>query len=115
MQDKVADKEKIIMINVHRVAALLNQLGVASLYALIGLLVLACCSRNGIVTVIWLPAGLALSVLSMAGNKYAWAIFVGAMVVNVITTDAFWVAAVIASGNTLEAFFGAWLLKATTF
>ncbi|WP_333876277.1 hypothetical protein [Methylobacter sp.] len=56
------------MINFHQLAVLLKQLGVAVLYALLGLTVLACWSDNGLVSIMWLPAGLALSALLMGGN-----------------------------------------------
>jgi len=99
------------MINFHQLAALLKQLGVAALYALIGLTVLACCSDNGAISVVWLPAGLALSVLLIGGSRYAFGVFLGALLVNVIAVNAFWGAAFVAIGNTLEALLGAWLLK----
>ncbi|TAN70457.1 MAG: EAL domain-containing protein [Methylobacter sp.] len=90
---------------------LLKQLGLAALYTLLGSIVLSCCSGNGIISVIWLPAGLALSALSIGGNRYACGIFFGALLVNVIAINAFWPALAIAMGNTLEALFGAWLLR----
>jgi len=99
------------MINFHQLAGLLKQLGVAALYALLGLTVLACCSDNGVISIIWLPAGLALSVLLMGGNRYACGVFLGALVVNVITINAFWMAVAVAVSNTLEALLGALLLK----
>ncbi len=106
------------MINFHQLAQafrrsplLLKQLGVAALYALSGMVVLGCCSGNGIISVIWLPAGLALSVLLLGGNRYAYSVFYGALLVNVIAVNSVWVAAVIALGNTLEALWGAWLLR----
>ncbi len=106
------------MINFHQFVGatdwftlLLKQLGVVVLYALLGLIVLACCSNNGVISVVWLPAGLAWSVLSLGGNRYACAVFFGALLVNQITLDSFWMAAVIAVGNTLEALLGIWLLK----
>jgi len=106
------------MINFHklvevtgRAPLLLKQLGVAALYALLGLNVLACCSDNGVISVIWLPAGLALSVLLMGGNRYACGVFLGALLVNVIATNSFWVASVLATGNTLEVLLGVTLLR----
>ncbi len=95
----------------HKGLPLLKQLGVAALYALFGLAILACCSDNGVVSIMWLPAGLALSVLLMGGNRYACGVFLGALVVNVITINSFWVAVAVAMSNTLEALLGALLLK----
>ena len=90
---------------------LLKQLGVAALYALLGLIVLGCCSDNGVISAVWLPAGLALSILLMAGNRYACGVFLGALLVSTIVINAFWLSAAVAAGNTLEALLGAWLLK----
>ncbi|MDP3589539.1 MAG: MASE1 domain-containing protein, partial [Methylobacter sp.] len=95
----------------HKGLPLLKQLGVASLYALIGLVVLSYCSDNGVISVIWLPAGLALAVLLLGGNRYACAVFLGALLVNVVSTHSFGVAAAVATGNTLEALLAAWLLR----
>ena len=94
-----------------RAPLLLKQFSVAALYALLGLSVLACCSDNGVVSVIWLPAGLALSVLLMGGDRYACGVFFGAFLVDVIATNSFWVAAALATGNTLEVLLGATLLR----
>ena len=90
---------------------LLKQLGVTALYTLIGLTVLACCSGNGIISVICLPAGLALSVLLLGGYRYACGVFLGAFLVNIITLNSLWGASAVATGNTLEALLGAWLLR----
>ncbi|HEY8095351.1 MAG TPA: EAL domain-containing protein [Methylobacter sp.] len=95
----------------HNGLLLLKQLGVAVLYALIGLVVLAYCSGNGIISVIWFPAGLALAVLLLGGSRYACGVFLGAFLVNAVSTNSFGVAAVAATGNTLEALLGAWLLR----
>jgi diguanylate cyclase (GGDEF)-like protein/PAS domain S-box-containing protein len=95
----------------HKGWLLLKQLGVTMFYALIGLVVLAYCSDNGITSLIWLPAGLALSALLLGGSRYACAVFLGALLVNAIAINSFWVAAAIATGNTLEALLAAWMLK----
>jgi len=99
------------MINFHRLAALLKQFCVAALYALLGLSILACCSDNGVISIVWLPAGLALSVLLIGGNRYACGVFLGALAVNVITINSFGMAVAVAAGNTLEALLGALLVK----
>ncbi len=95
----------------HKGLSLLKQLGVAVFYALIGLIVLAYCSDNGVISVIWLPAGLAVAVLLLWGNRYACGIFLGALLANVVSTNSSWAAAVIATGNTLEAILAVWLLR----
>lgn len=98
------------MINI-QMSQLLKPLGLAAVYALLGWLVYACCSGNVIVSIIWLPAGLALSALLLGGNRYAVGVFVGALLINRIMIDSFAVASAIALGNTVEALLAAWLLK----
>jgi len=95
----------------HKGLSLLKQLGVAVLYALIGLIVLAYCSDNGVISVIWFPAGLAVAVLLLWGGRYACGVFLGALLVNVVSTNSSWAGAVIATGNTLEAILAVWLLR----
>jgi len=89
---------------------LLKLLGVAALYALLAKVVLVFFSANGVVSAIWPPSGLALAVLLIGGKRYAWGVFLGALLANAMTGIPFWTTAAISSGNTLEALFGAWLL-----
>ncbi len=110
------------MINSHQLTTvagwpymLLKQLVVAAFYALIGLGVLACCSSNGIVSVIGLPAGFALAMLLIGGNKYAYGTFLGALLVNEVAINTFWPASLVAAGSTLEALLAAWILKRSDF
>src|SRR5260370_36925593 len=60
---------------------------------------------------VWPPAGIALAALLVLGYR-AWpAIFVGAFLVNITTEGNVPTSLVIASGNTLEAVCGAWLVN----
>src|SRR5437667_1789466 len=60
---------------------------------------------------VWPPAGIALAALLVLGYR-AWpAIFVGAFLVNVTTVGNVATSLAIASGNTLEAICGAWLIN----
>src|SRR6476620_2145307 len=60
---------------------------------------------------VWPPAGIALAVLLVLGYR-AWpAIFVGAFLVNVTTAGNVATSLALASGNTLEAVCGAWLVN----
>src|SRR5437870_9372293 len=60
---------------------------------------------------VWPPAGIALAALLVLGYR-AWpAIFVGAFLVNVTTLGNVATSLAIASGNTLEAMCGAWLVN----
>jgi two-component system, LuxR family, sensor kinase FixL len=60
---------------------------------------------------VWPPAGIALAALLLLGYR-AWpAIFVGAFLVNVSTAGNVVTSLAVASGNTLEAVCGAWLVN----
>src|SRR5881397_2017326 len=60
---------------------------------------------------VWPPAGIALAALLLLGYR-AWpAIFVGAFLVNVTTAGTVATSLAVASGNTLEAVCGAWLVN----
>jgi len=60
---------------------------------------------------VWPPAGIALGAVLVLGYR-AWpAIFIGAFFVNVTTAGNVATSLAIASGNTLEAFCGAWLVN----
>src|SRR6266542_462558 len=60
---------------------------------------------------VWPPAGIALAALIVVGYR-AWpAIFVGAFLVNVSTAGNVATSLAVASGNTLEAMCGAWLVN----
>jgi len=60
---------------------------------------------------VWPPAGIALAALLVLGYR-AWpAIFVGAFLVNVSTAGSVATSLAVASGNTLEAMCGAWLVN----
>ena len=60
---------------------------------------------------VWPPAGIALAALLVLGYR-AWpAIFVGAFLVNLTTEGNVATSLAIASGNTLEAVCGAWLVN----
>src|SRR5437667_9561179 len=62
------------------------------------------------VTTVWAPTGIAQAVLLVWGLKFWPAIWLGAFVANASTHVPVWVAAGIASGNTLEAAVAAWAL-----
>ena len=95
---------------VGRLVYLLKLLGIAALYALLAKIVLTFFSANGVVSIVWPPSGLALSVLLMGGKRYFPGVFLGAFLANAMTGLALGVATAIAIGNTLEALLGAWML-----
>src|SRR6266513_336172 len=60
---------------------------------------------------VWPPAGIALAALLVLGFRVWPAIFLGAFFVNITTTPNIFTSLGIASGNTLEAICGAWLVS----
>jgi PAS domain S-box-containing protein len=60
-------------------------------------------------TAVWPPTGLALGALLLWGYRLWPAVFAGALLVNMATQFS-WVLVAIATGNTLEALCGAWLV-----
>ncbi len=60
---------------------------------------------------VWPPAGIALAGLLVLGYDGWWAIFLGALVVNLTTAGNLGTSFCIAAGNTLEAICGAWLVN----
>ncbi len=70
---------------------------------------------GGNVSAIWPPTGIALAVLVRYGWQWTPAIFCGAFWVTASTGVPLLVALGIASGNTLEAVIGTWLLQCVRF
>ena len=60
---------------------------------------------------VWPPAGIALAALLVLGYRMWPAIFLGAFLVNVTTAGNIATSLCIATGNTLEALCGAWLIN----
>src|SRR6266496_4390231 len=76
-----------------------------------GKLGLTLASLHASASPVWPPAGIALAALLVLGYR-AWpAIFVGAFLVNLSTAGSVATSLAVASGNTLEAMCGAWLVK----
>ena len=63
------------------------------------------------VTTVWAPTGIAQAALLLWGVRLWPAVWLGAFIANSGTTAPLWTAAVIATGNTLEAAITAWLLR----
>ena len=63
------------------------------------------------VTTVWPPTGLSLAAVLIFGYRIWPGILAGALLANVTTNVPAVVAAAIATGNTLEALAGAWLLR----
>jgi PAS domain S-box-containing protein len=84
--------------------------GLALLYLFLAIWTSDNLSIKGSVSVLWLPSGLALAALLMGGLKYWPAVFAGSLAS--LSTEGYplWRQLGLASGNTLEALIGAWLL-----
>jgi PAS domain S-box-containing protein len=65
----------------------------------------------GYATAVWPPSGIALAALLLLGTRYWPGIWIGAAAANLTVESSFPAAAVIASGNTLEALAGALLIR----
>ncbi|MFZ2313604.1 MAG: MASE1 domain-containing protein, partial [Methylobacter sp.] len=89
---------------------LLKLFSVAALYILLAKLSLIYSGSN-IVTVIWPASGLALAALLIGGRRYAWSVFLGAFLINIMSKDSLWTALFIAVDATLEPLIGVWLLN----
>ena len=83
----------------------------AVIYFIAGKLGLMLASLHASASPVWPPAGIALAGLLLLGYR-AWpGIFVGAFLVNVMTAGNVATAFAMATGNTLEALVGAWLVN----
>src|SRR5881396_2940005 len=83
----------------------------AVIYFIAGKLGLMLASLHASASPVWPPAGIALAGLLLLGYR-AWpAIFIGAFLVNVTTAGNVATSFAIATGNTLEALVGAWLVN----
>ncbi|KAG0505757.1 MAG: Adaptive-response sensory-kinase SasA [Candidatus Udaeobacter sp.] len=81
------------------------------IYFIAGKLGLMLASLHASASPVWPPAGIALAALLVLGYR-AWpAIFVGAFLVNVTTAGNVATSLAVASGNTLEALVGTWLVN----
>jgi PAS domain S-box-containing protein len=100
-------------------SSLLRLAGVAAVYFAMGKLGLALSFGHRVATPIWPPTGLALAAAMLWGWRVCPGIMAGAFLVNFTTLlrstghplESGWVSLAIASGNTLEAFGGAWLVE----
>jgi PAS domain S-box-containing protein len=63
------------------------------------------------VTTVWAPTGIALAALLLLGRRLWPAVWLGAFLANAGSDAPLWTAAIIATGNTLEALAGTWALR----
>src|SRR5437764_858006 len=83
----------------------------AIIYVIAGKIGLHLASLHASASPVWPPAGIALAAILLVGYR-AWpAIFVGAFLVNLTTAGDTATSVAIATGNTVEAVAGAWLVN----
>jgi PAS domain S-box-containing protein len=90
---------------------LIELAAVALVYFAVAKLSLTLASIHPSATPIWPPTGLALSAVLLLGYRIWPAIFVGALLVNLITAGSIYTSCAIGFGNTLEAVLGGWLIN----
>jgi len=83
---------------------------VTLIYFVVGKLGLMLASLHASASPVWPSAGIALAALLVLGYRVWPAIFIGAFLVNVTNAGDFATSLAIATGNTLEALAGAWLV-----
>ena len=85
--------------------------GLTLIYFVAGKLSLQLAFLNPSASPVWPPAGIALVALLVLGYRVWPAIFVGAFFVNLLRAGTILTSLGVASGNTLEAICGAWLVN----
>src|SRR5205085_8986292 len=83
----------------------------AAIYFFAGKLSLHLAFLHASASPVWPPAGIALAALLVLGYRMWPAIFVGAFLVNLTTLGNIFTSFGVATGNTLEALCGAWLVN----
>ncbi|HTL59390.1 MAG TPA: MASE1 domain-containing protein [Candidatus Limnocylindrales bacterium] len=81
-----------------------------AVYYLAGKFGLSLAALNASASAVWPPTGIALASLLLWGSDTWPAVFFGAFLVNITTQGSFATSFGIATGNTLEAVLGAWLV-----
>jgi two-component system cell cycle sensor histidine kinase/response regulator CckA len=90
-------------------------LGIAILYVIAAQLAFHLATVHQVVASVWPPAGLALGMLVLCGFRLWPGIFVGALLANALNGIPWPAAAMIATGNSLTAIFGAYTLRRLGF
>ncbi len=86
-------------------------LALAAVYAIAGRTGLLLNAVSGFATLVWPPTGFALAALLLRGYRLWPGVFLGALIVNVLTGAPLPAALGIATGNTLEAVLGVYALR----
>ena len=88
-----------------------NAVILAAVYFVAGKLSLKLAFLHASASPVWPPAGIALAALLLFGMRLWPAIFIGAFLVNLTTAGNLFTSLGIATGNTVEAVIGAWLIQ----
>src|SRR5213079_903210 len=83
----------------------------AALYFALARLSLLLAIPPGYATAAWPPSGLALAAVLLAGNRVLPGVWFGAAFANLMVQSSLLAAVSVATGNTLEAVAGAWLIR----
>src|ERR1044071_2950152 len=94
-----------------RSRALLAAIALAAIYFVAGKFSLKLAFLHASASPVWPPAGIALAALLVFGFRLWPSIFIGAFLVNITTAGNVFTSLGIATGNTLEALVGAWLIE----
>ena len=86
-------------------------ISLAAIYTLAGKIGLALAFVNQSATAVWPPTGIALAAVLVFGTRVWPGIFLGAFITNEITAGSALTSLLIASGNTLEAVLGGYLVN----
>src|SRR3974390_2083194 len=87
-------------------------LALAAIYFVSGKFGLSLAFLNRSASAVWPPTGVALAALLIGGYHLWPGVFAGAFLVNITTQGSLATTLGIATGNTLEALLGAWLVTA---
>jgi signal transduction histidine kinase len=94
-----------------RVTDVLAIVALAAVYVLVARFGLAFDAVAGFATLVWPPTGISLAAVLLLGYRVCPGIFIGAAIANALIGASPAVALGIATGNTLEALAGAYLLR----
>ena len=86
-------------------------LSLAAIYLIAGKFGLSLATEHPSASAVWPPSGIALAALLLWGYRLWPGVFLGAFLVNITTEGGLATTLGIASGNTLGAFVGAWLIN----
>src|SRR4029077_15003032 len=107
----IAEVKAVGTMQLRSSSRLLHVSVVTLIYFVVGKFGLMLASLHASASPVWPSAGIALAALLFLGYRVWPAIFVGAFLVNVTTAGDVATSLAIATGNTLEALAGAWLVN----